>query len=75
MKFYVYVCDHACISNQWKQFRFPKSKKVRIRKKWQKRNYNYRMTEVHRVITIFDRMIVSSKIFEKLKNKSNAIRI
>lgn len=75
MEFNVYVSDAACVNTQWKQFRFPKSKKSRIRKKWRKKNSNFKMVEVHRVIRIFDRMIVSSKIYEKLKTKTNATRI
>ena len=65
--FQVVVNDMACISKEWKQYRFPKSKKVRIRKKWSKRSVNFRMQDVHRVIEMQGKLFVSSLIFEKLK--------
>ena len=70
--FQVVVNDMACISKEWKQYRFPKSKKVRIRKKWSKRSVNFRMQDVHRVIKMQDRLFVSSLIFEKLKGLPQA---
>jgi len=49
------------------QYRFPKSKKVRIRKKWRKRKENYRERDV---AVQFDRdtLFVSPSLFEKFKN-------
>ena len=70
--FQVVVNDIACISKEWKQYRFPKSKKVRIRKKWSKRSVNFRMQDVHRVIKMQDKLFVSSLIFEKLKGLQQA---
>lgn len=35
---------------EWKQYRFPRSKKKRIRAKWAKRQENYRMVPVYDVI-------------------------
>lgn len=64
----VIVNDFACISQEWKQYRFPKSKKKRICKKWAKQSRYYRMEDVHRVIKIDGKLIVSKKIFEQLKN-------
>ena len=65
--FEFYVNDMACIGMERKQYRFPKSKKVRIRKKWAKRPINFKMMEVHKVITMGRKMYVSTKTFEKLK--------
>lgn len=70
--FQVVVNDIACISKELKQYRFPKSKKVRIRKKWSKRSVNFKMKDVHRVIKMQDKLFVSSMIFEKLKELPQA---
>ncbi len=70
----VFVNNMACISNEWKQYRFPKSKKKRIRKKWSKRNVNFRMQEVHKVIMLKaeNKMYVSQKTFYKLEELPQA---
>jgi hypothetical protein len=64
----VFVNNMACISNEWKQFRFPKSKKKRIRKKWSKRGVNFKMKEFHKVIMMKfeNKMFVSQKTYDKL---------
>ena len=64
----VIVNDFTCISQEWKQYRFPKSKKKRIRKKWAKQSRYYRMEDVHRALKFDGKLIVSTKIFEQLKN-------
>jgi hypothetical protein len=64
----IVVNDLTCITYESKQFRFPKSKKVRIRNKWKKRRENYRVEKVHRAIKINDTMFVSSKIYEQILN-------
>jgi len=66
----VIVNDFACISQEWKQYKFPKSKKKRIRKKWAKQSRYFRMQDVHRVIKIQGKLFVSTKIFEQLKSLS-----
>jgi len=70
----VFVNDMACISKEWKQYRFPKSKKKRIRKKWSKRSKNFRMQDVHRMIVMKDerRVFVSQKMYDKLKERWQA---
>ena len=68
----VIINDMACMSKERKQFRFPKSKKVRIRKKWSKRNANYRLEDVHKAIKIGNKLLVSSKMFEILKKLPQA---
>ena len=47
------------------QFRFPKSKKKRIRKKWSKRKENYR--EKLKAVKLGDTLYVSPSYFEVLK--------
>jgi hypothetical protein len=64
----VIVNDFACISQEWKQYKFPKSKKKRIRKKWAKQSRYFRMQDVHRVIKMQGKLFVSTKIFEQLKS-------
>ena len=70
----VFVNDMACISNEWKQYRFPKSKKVRIRKKWSKNRANFRIEEVHKVIMLKseNKMFVSQKTYDQLKHLPQA---
>lgn len=70
----VFVNDMACISKERKQYRFPKSKKVRIRKKWSKRRVNFRIQEVHKVIMLKseNKMFVSQKTYDKLKQLPQA---
>lgn len=63
----VVIDDRACITREWKQYKFPKSKKRRIRKKWEKRSANFKTVNVHRVVNTNDKLFVSSLVFEKLK--------
>ena len=65
--FKVIVNDLGCIRTEYKQFRFPKSKKLRIRKKWMKRENNFRLKEVHNILKLGNLLIVSTKFYEKLK--------
>jgi hypothetical protein len=69
----IVVNDLTCISYESKQFRFPKSKKTRIRNKWKKRKENYRIEKVHRAIKINDIMFVSSKIYEQILNSEKVL--
>ena len=66
----VFVADHACISREWKQIRFPKSKKKRIRKKWSKNDKYYGLADTHKAFQIGNKLYVSSKMFEALKHKA-----
>lgn len=68
--FNVVINDLACVTKEMKQFKFPKTKKVRIRNKWKKRNINFRLSDVHRAIKIGNQLHLSSFIFEKLKLNS-----
>lgn len=63
----VIINDIACISQELLQYRYPKTKKARIRKKWAKNKNNYRLQDVHKAITIGRTVLVSTKIFEKIK--------
>lgn len=69
-EFQVLVNDIACVTKELKQYRFPKSKKVRIRKKWAKNRKNFKLQDIHRVINMGDRLFVSSLYYEKLKKLS-----
>lgn len=64
----VIVNDFACITQEWEQYKFPKSKKKRIRKKWAKQSGYFRVQDVHRAIKIQGQLFVSTKIYEQLKN-------
>ncbi len=63
------VNDFLCIQHDYVQYRFPKSKKKRIRLKWFKNRDNWRTETVDKVFCIGNEMLVSSKIFEKLKQE------
>lgn len=70
----VFVNDMACISKEWKQYRFPKSKKKRIRKKWSKQGKNFRMQDIHRMIVMKEerKVFVSQKVYDKLRERWQA---
>lgn len=70
----VFVNDMACISKECKQYRFPKSKKKRIRKKWSKQRKNFRIQDIHRMIVMKEerKVFVSQKMYDKLKERWQA---
>jgi len=51
------------------QFRFPKSKKRRIRDKFRKDGKNYRIVEIEQMMVVGNIIYVNYKSFENLKNK------
>jgi hypothetical protein len=67
----VIVNDLVAITTEWYQWRFPRSKKVRIRNKWAKQGKNLRTRDVHRVIKMGNYLVVSSLTYEKLKDINN----
>lgn len=64
--FEIIVNDSACIRNEWKQFRYPKTKKKRIREKWRKRYCNWRMEEIHFGVKCENKMYISTRMFNAL---------
>lgn len=57
------------ISDDWLQYRFPKSKRARVRKKWAKRPRNFRRVDTgQRWFQMADRLIGSPRGVENLKN-------
>lgn len=66
----VRVNDAACVSQEWKQFKFPKSRKKRIRKKWSKDQCNFRIEEAHHCVHDIQNNIlyVSSKVLKNIEN-------
>ena len=65
------VNDFLCCRPEKIQYRFPKSKKTRIREKWRKQLRNFKTVENHYAYKVDNRIIVSNKIYNKLKEKSN----
>ncbi len=65
----VVINDQICIEHIQKQFRYPKSKKIRIKNKWKKQKRNFREIEKHRMFKINDILMISSKVMEALKKK------
>ena len=64
----IHISDTACISDVWKQYRFPKHKSHRKVKKWAKNRKNYHMEQEHRAFAMQGKLFVSTKIFEQLKS-------
>jgi hypothetical protein len=56
-------------SRQYVQYRFPKSKKKRIRKKWAKRPQNYRYHTEYQSVVIDGTIYVHPDVYELLKEK------
>lgn len=69
-KIQVVINNLACERNEFIQFRFPKSKKKRIRKKWSKQDKNFRMEVTQHFVhdQIRNIIYVSSKTYDKMKN-------
>lgn len=63
----VIVNDMACIRQEYKQVRFPASKKKRIRAKWAKRSSNYKYVETHQAIRIGNTLVISTKAFKSIQ--------
>lgn len=66
----VIINDSMCKGFDLVQFRFPKSKKKRIRNKWKKDPRNYRHIEVSKAFVVGHRMYVTTDMFNQLRNKS-----
>jgi hypothetical protein len=67
----VFVNDNACVYTELRQYKFPKSKKVRIRKKWRSNSKYFRFEKVTRIFMYNNKMYMSTKDFETLKNRNN----
>lgn len=65
------INDFLCCRPEQIQYRFPKSKKIRIKKKWRKQLRNFKTVEKHYTYKVDNRIIVSNKIYNKLKDKVN----
>lgn len=65
------INDFLCCRSKQIQYRFPKSKKTRIREKWRKQLQNFKTIEKHYAYKVNDRIMVSSKIYNELKGQSN----
>ena len=64
--------SNLCLSDELVQYKFPKSKKSRIRKKWSKQNKNYRIEEVERACLIDSKLFVSHKSYNMLISNASA---
>ena len=66
--FKVYVSDFACMYTEYVQYKFPKSKKIRIRNKWSKRTCNFKHVVSHKVLVdrIKGCIYISSLVYEKV---------
>jgi len=63
----VIPCDALCISQELHQFRFPKSKKNRIRKKWFKNKKNLKLVKVEKSFCVGNKLYVTERMFEEIK--------
>lgn len=66
--------DAMCLGRDYRQVRFPKTKKKRIRKKWARRSINFKVIDIHNCLTIGNKMYVTRHVFNQLKNLPNSIR-
>ena len=81
-KYQARLASMACISRiyvdaklGWKQFRFPRSKKKRIRKKWEKDRRNWKHTSDMKAHKIDDMLVVSPEFMEELKKIATPVTI
>lgn len=63
----VKVNDTLCVYKEYRQFRFPRQKSHRRRKKWRKDRRNWRIEEQHSMYKYGDTVLVSSHIYEQWK--------
>ena len=71
--FKVVVDNNLSIKHSYKQFRFTKSKKKRIRKKYSKNNNNFKIEVINNFYKIGNTIYVNQETFEKLKTINNDI--
>ena len=62
--FNIVVSDTLCINYVRAQFRKPKTKKKRILKKWESREKNFKIIEVHKKVQIGKTLFVSQKTYD-----------
>lgn len=65
----VFVDDRICVKVERKQVRFPRSSKVRIRKKWAKQRRNFTEKVTHVAYRQGRNLFVSTEIYRSLKNR------
>lgn len=68
------VNDNICVSKEWKQYKFPKQKSNRRRKKWRKNPKNFKLIEVHTSYNDGVFLYVSSLIYNRLKSQEKMTR-
>ena len=66
----VFIDDRLCVKVERKQVRFPRSNKVRIRKKWAKQRKNFAEKVAHVAYRQGRNLFVSTEIYKSLKNGS-----
>jgi hypothetical protein len=64
----VFIDDRICVKIERKQVRFPRSNKVRIRKKWAKQRKNFAEKVAHVAYRQGRNLFVSTEIYKSLKN-------
>lgn len=62
----VMVSDFLCTDWVFKQYKFPRSRRNRIRKKWAKQSKNFKYQTVHKAIKVGDTIYVSTEVYGKL---------
>jgi len=65
----VFIDDRICVKVERKQVRFPRSNKVRIRKKWAKQRRNFTEKVTHVAYRQGRNLFVSTEIYRSLKNR------
>lgn len=69
----VIIDDVSTKISKHKQFRFPRSKKKRINKKWSRRSANWRTYKITYSYIVGNKIIMDSKSFEQLKTNTRGM--
>lgn len=67
--------DLLCKRDKRIQYRFPKSRKKRIRKKWSKREANYKYVPDDIVLKAANILYMSRRVFNKLQKPEAATKV
>ena len=67
----IYVNNYLQPITESVQFKFPKSKKKRIRKKWSKNSANFKLKTYDNVMIWDNKVFVNQEVYDKLINHEN----
>ena len=65
----LFACNHM---SDWKQYRFPRSKKRRIKKKWQEQSRNFRMVPQKKIFRVGNSFYAHHEIVDEFWRQMEA---